>query len=206
MGWRDHRRAVVRPRHGDGRHLAFTLPRLGGDLKALSTFPVMAFTAMMTMRGVTGLARVQLIDPLSFDATGVASQRLPDLLGRAGTPGRVLPFAIAVDRHSRMRARQISTLGSICCDQLKGRAWARASAASRLLDPAAPVTSARCRSRVVTGARAAYDFHAAAAARGAAGARFDQRRHQQRASSVAIAIFIAHSCLPYVERANLKRA
>ena len=73
-----------------------TLLRLGGgDLKALSTFLVMAFTAMMTMRGVTALVRVPLIDPLSFDATGAASQRLPDLLGLDGTPGRVLPFAIA---------------------------------------------------------------------------------------------------------------
>lgn len=73
-----------------------TLLRLGGgDLKALLTFLVMAFTAMMTMRGVTGLARIQLLDPLSFDVTGSASQRLPDLLGLGGATGRVFPFVIA---------------------------------------------------------------------------------------------------------------
>ena len=96
MGWRDHSGLLF----GLGMAMVGTcgfgtLLRLGGDLKALSTFLVMAFTAMMTMRGVTGLVRVQLIDPLSFDATGAASQRLPDLLGLGGTPGRVLPFAIA---------------------------------------------------------------------------------------------------------------
>ena len=73
-----------------------TLLRLGGgDLKSLVTFFVMAFTAMMTMRGVTGLARIQLLDPLSLDVTGAASQRLPDLLGLGGATGRILPFAIA---------------------------------------------------------------------------------------------------------------
>ena len=73
-----------------------TLLRLGGgDLKALVTFLVMAFIAMMTMRGVTGLARIQLLDPLSFEVTRAASQRLPDLLGFGGATGRILPFSIA---------------------------------------------------------------------------------------------------------------
>ena len=73
-----------------------TLLRLGGgDLKAFFAFLVVAFTAMMTMRGVTGLARVQLIDPLSTVVMGSASQRIPDLLGLGGTAGSVLPFAIA---------------------------------------------------------------------------------------------------------------
>ena len=73
-----------------------TLLRLGGgDLKALLTFLVVALTAMMAMRGFIGLARVWLLDPLSFFVTGATSQRLPDLLGLGGAAGRVLPFVIA---------------------------------------------------------------------------------------------------------------
>jgi len=73
-----------------------TLLRLGGgDLKALLVVLVMAMTAMMTMRGVTGLARIRLIDPLSVELAGAASQRLPDLLGLGGAIGRAMPFAIA---------------------------------------------------------------------------------------------------------------
>ena len=73
-----------------------TLLRLGGgDLKALLTFLVVALTAMMTMRGLTGLARSRLLDPLSFFVTDATSQRLPDLLGLGGAAARVLPFVIA---------------------------------------------------------------------------------------------------------------
>jgi uncharacterized membrane protein YedE/YeeE len=74
-----------------------TLLRLGGgDLKSLVAFLVMALTAMMTMRGVTGLARVQAIEPLSYDVAGSLSQRIPDLLGLAGTSGLLFPFAVAI--------------------------------------------------------------------------------------------------------------
>ena len=73
-----------------------TLLRLGGgDLKALLTFLVVALTAMMTMRGLTGLARSRLLDPLSFFVADAASQRLPDLLGLGGSAARILPFVIA---------------------------------------------------------------------------------------------------------------
>jgi uncharacterized membrane protein YedE/YeeE len=74
-----------------------TLLRLGGgDLKSLVAFLVMALTAMMTMRGVTGLVRVQTIEPLSYDVAGSLSQRIPDLLGLAGTTARLFPFAVAI--------------------------------------------------------------------------------------------------------------
>ena len=73
-----------------------TLLRLGGgDLKSLLTFLVMAFTAMMTMRGITGVLRVRSIEPLSSELAGSASQRIPDLLGLAGTTARTFPFIIA---------------------------------------------------------------------------------------------------------------
>jgi uncharacterized protein len=65
----------------------------GGDLKAVPIVLIMAITAMMTMRGVTGLARIRLTDPLSTELA--TSQRLPDLLGLGGTVGRVMPFAMA---------------------------------------------------------------------------------------------------------------
>jgi uncharacterized protein len=73
-----------------------TLLRLGGgDLKALLTFLVMAFTAMMTMRGITGIARIRLTEPLTYEMSGATSQRLADLLNLSGPVGRALPFAIA---------------------------------------------------------------------------------------------------------------
>jgi uncharacterized membrane protein YedE/YeeE len=67
----------------------------GGDLKALMTFLVMAFTAMMTMRGVTGLARIRVTEPLTYDLKGTTSQQLPELLGLGGAGRQVLAFAVA---------------------------------------------------------------------------------------------------------------
>jgi uncharacterized membrane protein YedE/YeeE len=74
-----------------------TLLRLGGgDLKSLVAFLVMALTAMMTMRGVTGLARVHSLELMSYDVAGSLSQRVPDLLGLTGATGRLFPFAVAI--------------------------------------------------------------------------------------------------------------
>lgn len=73
-----------------------TLLRLGGgDLKALMIFLVMALTAMATMRGVAGLLRVRSIEPLSYEVAG-SSQRVPDLLGLAGTTLRLSPYILAI--------------------------------------------------------------------------------------------------------------
>ncbi|MBX9776136.1 MAG: YeeE/YedE family protein [Xanthobacteraceae bacterium] len=73
-----------------------TLLRLGGgDLKSLVTFFVMAFTAMATMRGMTGLLRVYSIEPLSYQMAGSISQRIPDLLGLAGSTALLMSFVIA---------------------------------------------------------------------------------------------------------------
>lgn len=58
-----------------------TLLRLGGgDLKALVTFLVMAFAAMMTMRGAIAPVRLSTTDMLTTELAG-SSQRLPALLG-----------------------------------------------------------------------------------------------------------------------------
>jgi len=67
----------------------------GGDLKALLIFLVMAITAMMAMRGLTGLARIRLTEPLSVELAGAASQRLTDLIGLGGAAGHAAPFALA---------------------------------------------------------------------------------------------------------------
>jgi uncharacterized membrane protein YedE/YeeE len=56
----------------------------GGDLRALITFLVMGVTAVMTMRGLTGVARVAVTDPLAVDLGASASQRLPLLAGVSG--------------------------------------------------------------------------------------------------------------------------
>lgn len=82
-----------------------TLLRLGGgDLKALVTFLVMALTAMMAMRGLIGLARIRITDPLTYDLAASASQRLPALLGLTGphvaiaamTFGAVVALAVSM--------------------------------------------------------------------------------------------------------------
>jgi uncharacterized membrane protein YedE/YeeE len=56
----------------------------GGDLRALITFLVMGVTAVMTMRGLTGVARVAVTDPLAVDLGASASQRLPLMAGVSG--------------------------------------------------------------------------------------------------------------------------
>jgi uncharacterized membrane protein YedE/YeeE len=56
----------------------------GGDLRAVITFLVMGMTAMMTMRGLTGVARVAVTDPLAVDLGASATQRLPLLAGLSG--------------------------------------------------------------------------------------------------------------------------
>jgi uncharacterized membrane protein YedE/YeeE len=56
----------------------------GGDLRAVITFLIMGVTAMMTMRGLTGVARVAVTDPLAVDLGASATQRLPLLAGLSG--------------------------------------------------------------------------------------------------------------------------
>lgn len=56
----------------------------GGDLKALVTLLVMGLTAMMAMRGLIGLGRIRVTDPLTLELAASASQRLPALVGLTG--------------------------------------------------------------------------------------------------------------------------
>ncbi len=72
-----------------------TLLRLGGgDLKSLVTFLVMAITAMITMRGLIGLGRVRITDPLTFDLPHSMSQRLPALMGLSGPSVPIMAMAL----------------------------------------------------------------------------------------------------------------
>lgn len=60
-----------------------TLVRVGsGNLKSLVVFIVLGLTAYMTLRGIIGVARLELIEPLSVDlsARGIADQGLATTL------------------------------------------------------------------------------------------------------------------------------
>lgn len=56
----------------------------GGDLRAVISFLVIGVTAMMTMRGLTGILRIAATDPLAVNLGASASQRLPQLAGLSG--------------------------------------------------------------------------------------------------------------------------
>ena len=72
-----------------------TLRQLGGgDLKALISFLVIGVTAMMTMRGLTGIARISLTEPFTLQLPQSFSQRLPEMAGLRGTGASLLAIAI----------------------------------------------------------------------------------------------------------------
>lgn len=66
----------------------------GGDLRALVSFLVIGITAMMTMRGLTGIVRVSLTDPLTLQLPQSFSQRLPEMAGLRGASASLLAIAI----------------------------------------------------------------------------------------------------------------
>ncbi|MET0277612.1 MAG: YeeE/YedE family protein [Pseudorhodoplanes sp.] len=66
----------------------------GGDLRAVISFLVIGITAMMTMRGLTGIVRIAATDPLSVNL-GV-SQRLPQLAGLSAQAATVAAIVIGL--------------------------------------------------------------------------------------------------------------
>ncbi len=68
----------------------------GGDLRAVITFLVIGVTAMMTMRGLTGIVRIAATDPLSVDLGASVSQRLPHLAGMSGQAATIVAVMIGV--------------------------------------------------------------------------------------------------------------
>ena len=66
----------------------------GGDLKALMTVLILGVSAMMAMRGLTGIVRLHLLDPLAV-ILPQPSQRLPVVLGLSEIGGAALAFVFA---------------------------------------------------------------------------------------------------------------
>ena len=74
-----------------------TLLRLGGgDLKALLTFLIIGITAYMAMRGLTGLVRLAVVDPLSIDLAPRSAQTVGDFIGLSDGGKRVLALAVGL--------------------------------------------------------------------------------------------------------------
>lgn len=87
-----------------------TLRQLGGgDLKALVSFLVIGVTAMMTMRGLTGLGRIAITEPLTLQLPSGFSQRLPEIAGLSGSAASLAAIAagllIAIAALARMGLR-----------------------------------------------------------------------------------------------------
>lgn len=68
----------------------------GGDLRAVITFLVMGVTAMMTMRGLTGVVRVAVTDPLAVNLGASGTQRLPELAGLSGHAATIAAVVIGL--------------------------------------------------------------------------------------------------------------
>ncbi|QOZ78254.1 YeeE/YedE family protein [Bradyrhizobium sp. CCBAU 53351] len=73
-----------------------TLVRVGGgDLRAIVVFLVLGLSALATMRGITGMLRVTLIEPLSLRLSEGNNQTLTSLLGAGGGLRALLVVSIA---------------------------------------------------------------------------------------------------------------
>ncbi|AWM06790.1 YeeE/YedE family protein [Bradyrhizobium symbiodeficiens] len=73
-----------------------TLVRVGGgDLRAIVVFLVLGLSALATMRGITGMLRLKLIEPLSLRLPEGSTQTLTSLLGAGGAMRAILVVAIA---------------------------------------------------------------------------------------------------------------
>jgi uncharacterized membrane protein YedE/YeeE len=68
----------------------------GGDLRAVISFLVLGVTAMMTMRGLAGVVRIAVTDPLAVDLGASASQRLPQLAGLSAQGATVAAVVIGL--------------------------------------------------------------------------------------------------------------
>jgi hypothetical protein len=73
-----------------------TLVRVGGgDLRAIVVFLVLGLSALATMRGVTGVLRLALIEPLALRLSEGSDQTLTSLLGAGNSTRAILVVAIA---------------------------------------------------------------------------------------------------------------
>ncbi|AWL97039.1 YeeE/YedE family protein [Bradyrhizobium ottawaense] len=73
-----------------------TLVRVGGgDLRAIVVFLVLGLSALATMRGITGMLRLMLIEPLSVRLPEGSTQTLTSLLGAGSAMRAILVVAIS---------------------------------------------------------------------------------------------------------------
>jgi hypothetical protein len=73
-----------------------TLVRIGGgDLRAIVVFLVLGLSALATMRGVTGMLRVMLIEPLSLRLPEGTNQTLTSLIGPGTAMHAILVVLVA---------------------------------------------------------------------------------------------------------------
>ena len=74
-----------------------TLVRAGsGDLRAIVVFLVLGLSALATMRGITGMLRLLLIEPMSLRLPEGANQTLTSLLGAGSAMRALLVVSIAM--------------------------------------------------------------------------------------------------------------
>jgi uncharacterized membrane protein YedE/YeeE len=74
-----------------------TLVRLGaGNLKSIVVFLFLAISAYMTLRGLFGILRINLVEATNIDlaARGFATQGLPELLTAAGLPAAIARWLV----------------------------------------------------------------------------------------------------------------
>ncbi|MEK9724972.1 MAG: YeeE/YedE family protein [Rhodospirillaceae bacterium] len=113
-----------------------TLVRLGaGNLKSVVVFLFLGIFAYMTLRGLTGLARVEMEAALNVDlaASGMADQGLPELLAKLGVPAgaaRAVVVAVVaggllwfVFKDAEFRASKADILGGLIVGLLVPAAW-----------------------------------------------------------------------------------
>jgi uncharacterized membrane protein YedE/YeeE len=113
-----------------------TLVRLGaGNLKSLIVAVVLGIFAYMTLRGLIGLARLEIegLTNIELEAFGIATQGLPDILAAvgvpleaarlivvAGTAGGLLWFCF---KSAKFRTSKIDMVGGLIIGALVPAAW-----------------------------------------------------------------------------------
>ena len=129
MGRRDFRRIAVRPRHGSRRHLRLRDAAAARRRRSESVVDIPRHGHHRDDDDARhhGLARIRLTEPLSYEMSGAASQRLADLLGLGGTVGRTSPLRDrGGNRRSGIRTRGHCALRQVRCHGSRHRHDCRA--------------------------------------------------------------------------------
>jgi uncharacterized membrane protein YedE/YeeE len=113
-----------------------TLVRLGaGNLKSLVVAVVLGIFAYMTLRGLTGLARLELegLTNIELEAFGLAAQGLPDILAAVGVPLEAARLVVVAGvaggllwfcfKSPEFRASKTDVVGGLIIGALVPTAW-----------------------------------------------------------------------------------